>query len=340
MDESMNLYSHPNWKALSTVTFRPKIFKKASETESQIDKNEIHHKIQLKNGLEAANVYKEILEMPSTSSSSKQIKQRIEKVPRKSKTPKVKFDKNLLFLSATRNDYQKIQEIYESNPDFPINCVDAFGWTPLMMSACEGALNSFSKLLEFGADLFIADKQGRTAKKLAQQKNHQHILEVIQNYEAANEESSEESDDEDVPIVPYFCKLCKLQFTETSIKEHENSTLHLYNYKSKINSSIKSFGIPRTNKGYKMMMRLGWDTQSGLGQEGRQGKLYPVKTTLRTGRSGLGIEQSAARVSHFGPHDLDAIKYRAPERAPTRKQIVKNYMNDRKLTRKLRDELS
>lgn len=332
---------HPNWRALSTVPFKFKIFKKATESDEiqeTIDKNK-SQEIQWKDGQEAVNVYKEVLEMPSTSRSSSKVQVK-EKKPKKSARQHVKFDQNLLFRAAQNNQQEVIQNMFDSNQNFPINCVDCYGWTPLMVAACEGALDSFIKLLELGADLFIGDKQGKTAKKLAQQKNHQLILEAIQRYETLNEDSDEISDEEDASVTPYYCKLCKVEFNETSVKDHENSTLHLYNYKSKVSSNIKAFGIPRSNMGYKMMKRLGWDAQSGLGKSGRKGQLYPVKTTLRKGRTGLGIEQSAAKISHFGPNDPRSIKYREQERAPSRKQILKNYMDDRKLTRKLRDELS
>lgn len=331
---------HPNWRALSTVPFKFKIFKKATESDEIQEKIEKckSQEIQWKDGQEVVNVYKEILEMPSTSREKKaQIK---EKKPKKSTRQNVKFDQNLLFKAAQKNNIEVIQSMFDSNQNFPINCVDYYGWTPLMVAACEGSLDSFIKLLELGADLFIGDKQGKTAKKLAQQKNHQHILEAIQRYETLNEDCEEVSDEEDASVTPHYCKLCKVEFIETSTKDHENSTLHLYNYKSQVSTNIKAFGIPRSNKGYKMMKRLGWDAQSGLGQEGRKGQLYPVKTTLRKGRSGLGIEQSAPKISHFGPNDPSAIKYREQERAPSRKQILKSYMDDKKLTRKLRDELS
>jgi hypothetical protein len=334
-EEGSNL--HPNWKALATVSFKYKIFKKASETETGSEKLEEQHEIKLKDGLEAVNVYKEILEMPSTSSGSKKETSKKTKVKRKP-VKKLPFDQNLLFRSATTNDPQKIQEMFNSDPsNFPINTTDQYGWTALMMAACEGAINAFVKLLELGADLNIADKQGRTARKLAEQKNHAVILEAIKDYET--EDYLEISDDEDEKVVPYFCKTCQLQFNESTIKSHEASTLHLFNYKSKVKSDIKSFGISRSNRGYKMMMKWGWDQQSGLGHKSR-GHLYPIKTTLRKGREGLGIQQGAAKISHFGPHDLNAVKYQTQPKVPSKKQILENYLTDKKLDRKLRQELS
>lgn len=89
-----------------------------------------------------------------------------------------------------------------------------------------------------------------------------------------------------------------------------------------------------------MMKTLGWDGNSALGSK-KDGKLYPIKTVLRKGRSGLGIAQDSARVTHFKPYDVQSIKFKSgPPRALTRKEIERNAAKDKKREQLLRRELS
>mmetsp|Transcript_21730 Transcript_21730/g.30449 ORF Transcript_21730/g.30449 Transcript_21730/m.30449 type:complete len:103 (+) Transcript_21730:234-542(+) len=52
--------------------------------------------------------------------------------------------------------------------------------------------------------------------------------------------------------------------------------------KNKINGPGKlNTGVGLGNRGYQMLVRLGWDERSGLGAEGRTGIIRPIATQLR-----------------------------------------------------------
>lgn len=57
-----------------------------------------------------------------------------------------------------------------------------------------------------------------------------------------------------------------------------------------------SLGIPMTNRGYQMLVQLGWDEASGLGAN-QDGTLQPVATERRD-RSGLGARRFPRRITH------------------------------------------
>ena len=136
-----------------------------------------------------------------------------------------------------------------------------------------------------------------------------------------------------------YCALCEINFKETTLKEHTSSTLHLFNSRSSINSNKKSFGILSSNRGYQMMIKNGWDQQSGLGSSS-QGQLYPIKTVLRKRKSGLGVKQTPAKVTHFKPYDVQSINYISPTHNPKKKEINEDFNKDKRLERYIRRELS
>lgn len=327
---------HPNWRALASVNFKRKIFVKSSETitTTEIQKNET---IEINES--ASEFYQEVIQMPSLSSSSEKTKsESIKKIPkrRKIEKEKIEFNKEILFRFATNDDSDGIKKHFSESKNPDINATDNFGWTALMMAACEGATNSFTSLLDLGADLNVSDRNGNNATSLAEKNKRQEILDIIESLNNAEEliEISDE-EEEDSESLTFFCPDCKIQ---VSSKSHQTSTVHLINCKFMGNTDIKSFGISRTNRGYELMKTLGWDGNSALGSK-KNGKLYPIKTVLRKGRSGLGIKQDQARITHFKAHDVRAIKFKPPPRAPTRKEIERNSLNEKRREQILRHEL-
>lgn len=322
---------HSNWMALASINFKRKIFIKSTETEvTETNKN--REIIEISDS--ASEFYQEVIQMPSTVED---VKPNVPaRVPKKRKVEKIEFSKEVLFRLAMNDDSEGIKSHLENSIQPDINAVDAFGWTSLMMAACEGSCNSFQILLELGADPNISDRYGNSAFSLATKNNRQDILEILDSLN--NQEIIEISDDEE-EAEPIFCPDCKIQISSASSKSHQTSTVHLINCKFKGNTDIKSFGIARSNKGYKLMKTLGWDGKSALGSR-NNGKLYPIKTVLRKGRSGLGIKQDSARITHFKAHDVRAIKFQSLPRAPTRKEIERNSLNDKQREKMLRRELS
>merc|ERR1719383_299855 len=70
------------------------------------------------------------------------------------------------------------------------------------------------------------------------------------------------------------------------------------------------FGISQTNKGYQMLRKGGWDGMTGLGERGK-GRLFPVKSVLKTDRSGVqeGANKSA-KITHFAANDKESVSNR------------------------------
>lgn len=329
---------HPNWVALATVKFKPKIFVRSSGTEDTETTKTKEGTSRIDIDESAKEVYEEILNMPSTVKKPKpQLKQSHTRKKRR-KIEKVQFDKQKLFKLALTDDAEGIHELFltSSNPD--VNAIDAFGWTALMMSACEGSLNAFQKLLTLGADLSIADKKGDTAASLAHKKGFREIQQVITEF---NRHCIEISDDEDNQHDEgaQFCSDCGIDISRSSSKAHQTSTVHLFSCKFKGNMNYKTFGITRSNRGFQIMRRTGWDGESALGAR-QTGKLYPIKTVIRKTRSGLGVEQESAKITHFKANDPSAVHFRPVPRAPSRKEIQENDFKDKRREQRLRRDLS
>lgn len=329
----LTAHLHPNWRALATVKFRRKIFIKSTETEVQ-ENQETKNLVEIQES--ASEFYQEVIQMPSTTTETP-VKSSV-KLPKKKKVEKekVSFSKEIYFRLALNDDGDELKKYLNDSIEIDIDATDNFGWTAIMMAACEGSCESFQTLLDLGADLSISDRAGNTARTLACINKRDDILNLIDAHNS-NQFTIEISDsEEDTQDYPTFCPDCKINISSAS---HHTSTVHLINCKFKGDTDTKTFGIAKTNKGFKMMKTLGWDGNSALGSK-KDGKLYPIKTVLRKGRSGLGIAQGSARVTHFKPYDVDAIKYKSGPRALTRKEIEKNAAKDKRREQILRRELS
>ncbi|XP_059613863.1 G patch domain and ankyrin repeat-containing protein 1 homolog [Phlebotomus argentipes] len=323
---------HPNWKALATVDFKRKIFVRESEpsTSKHEEKTEKTREINCEyTGSEVKEFYEAV-----TQEVEKKDKE-IEKLPKRKKVRQLvqkPFNRNVFFRAAVNNDTKILREM-----DFHkyVETVDDFGWTALMMAACEGAEDSFALLLEAGASVNACDGHGNSVESLARKKGHNSILQIVQ--EISNPQAVQE--DTALEISPHFCEICRLEFKETSREEHETSTLHQFNRKSSI-SYQQRFPVSDSNRGCRIMLKQGWNKKDGLGPTG-SGRLFPVKTVLRRGRTGFGIEQSPARVTHFGARDPDAVARRhRPVRERSRKDIQREFTNEKARERRFRQQLS
>lgn len=327
---------HPNWKALASIHLRYKIFKKASETIESGFKPDQQNNKHLQFAEETSKVYQDIIEIPSVISTKKPRRKKLYSV----KSQRICVDKQLFFRAAANNDADTIEKIFRADRAC-IHWCDSFHWTALMMAAAEGANLSFRKLLDRGANILARDKTGLTSECIAKSKNKHHILEEIKTFTQSQKDvielSDEESFVEDRCLI--YCGVCKMKFQEATLKEHTASTLHLFNSRSSINTKRKSFGISCKNRGYKMMVKNGWDQQSGLGSS-KQGQLFPIKTVLRRKKTGLGVKQTPAKVTHFKPHDVQSINHIPPTHFPNKKEINEDFTNDKRLEIFLRQELS
>lgn len=326
----------PNYIPQAGQYIRLKRFIRAKEatTEDEAEKPEFPNKLDVKESGEEIKTFYENL----TSTTDETLQTLHPSISKPGPAPKTKvklpFDKARFFRLATEDNVSALRELHLNEED--INSTDDYGWSALMMAVCENAENSVKFLLGKGARTDISDKKGRTALSLAQQKGFRNIIDLLVN------DSSEEDEKVFVKSMKrpksekFYCEECKKQITDSK-RRHYTSIVHQFNHKGE--ERPFRFQIPAENRGLKLMVKQGWDKQSGLGPT-NSGHLFPIKTTIRKPRSGVGIKQSPARVTHFKPFDLNAVKHRELPRGKNRNEIARERRRDRRLDRKLREELS
>lgn len=254
----------------------------------------------------------------------------------------IPFNKLQYFRIALNDDISLLKTVNFTGND--INTTDQYGWSALMMAACEGSRNVVQFLLCEQVDMTIHDASGNTALSLAIAKNHTEIVALLN--AKLSHTIQPTVDDKSATIAsativePFYCAQCKQSFSSTSTKEHRSSTVHLFCEQNRYKHAQR-YGIPDSNVGFQMMLSQGWNRDDGLGPRG-DGKLLPVKTTIRKGRTGLGTKQDAGRVTHFSPFDRRAVKWRRPDvrRPKTRRDFERDAQRNRQLERSLRNALS
>lgn len=305
---------------------------------NDVIENRPNHNISIENGFVAREIYENVLEMPSTSTS--RMKSETRRTRRRFPLP---FDKNTLFKAASCNDLETVERMNMNNRN--INVIDQYGWSALMMAACDGHLDMVKFLIRRGAKLSITGKQNETAWTLAEQRKHDAIIEFLEQIQSQSnticlDSDSDDDDSSNKSHGTFFCDICELEFSRTDKKSHEASTLHRFN-RTDTQKPIRNFGLPESNVGFRMMLQQGWDRESGLGPD-RDGIKYPIKTTMRKPRSGFGTRQSnTAKVTHFQPFDRDAVKYiKPPSIVKTKKRIRAEKRRNERKDRHLRKLLS
>ncbi|XP_016972378.1 G patch domain and ankyrin repeat-containing protein 1 homolog [Drosophila rhopaloa] len=329
---------HPNWLALTTLPLQLKRFVRAGDPDSVPESpSPIKHKIDGLNGLEAQEFYKEVLDVPTTRQVSVPSPSKRKETRKVQQKPQQPFDRSKFFRLATSNKVEELSEMKISEEE--LNSRDSFGWTALMMAACEGATEAVAWLLQKDVLVEIADKSGNTALKLAQRKGHSEIVQLLETL-PISEETSDEEEAIDINS-PFYCEICKRDYKETPWPVHQTSTVHQFNLEHLPAHKLHKFNISAKNRGLRLMVKQGWDQEHGLGPS-QSGRLYPVKTVLRKQRTGLGIEQQPAKVTHFGAFDLNAVRRRDPIYQPrrTRSDMQREKVREWKRERHLRRELS
>ena len=209
-----------------------------------------------------------------------------------------KEDSNLLFYSQT-GDIEMIKKLLKACPSINIDVQDRFGWTPLMCATVSGQLDVVNYLLGKGAGRYLCNFQNQNACDLAKACGFRSIKETIEQFQIRSLSTKEQD-----KCTPFFCDKCNATFKETSLKDHQSSTLHLFNMNLK--PKIDTFMIPKSNIGYKLMQKSGWDCEKGLGPEGK-GQRLPIKTVLKRDRHCLGSKVvNKKKITHFGPYDSKA----------------------------------
>jgi hypothetical protein len=201
---------------------------------------------------------------------------------------------------------------------------DAYGWTPLMAAAASGAGRAVALLLRHPAVtpalVALADDSGRDASAVARRCGHATIAAALE--AAASPDppplpppasSSPAATAAPEPDATFVCPACQQLQSERQRAAHETSIPHLHACQYRV--AGRPFHLTEVHRGFQLLTRLGWG-ETGLGPR-EDGRLAPVKTTLRPARAGLGAAGvPPARVTHFAAHDAAAVKQRAPPPPP------------------------
>ncbi|KAI9665528.1 MAG: hypothetical protein M1831_001670 [Alyxoria varia] len=84
-----------------------------------------------------------------------------------------------------------------------------------------------------------------------------------------------------------ICTICHTSMNDTSCP-HESTFPHQFS----LPHSTPPSALDRRNRGFLYLAAYGWDpdARKGLGAQGREGRLDPVKTRLKEGRQGVGVD--------------------------------------------------
>lgn len=295
-------------------------------------------------GSRAKEEYEKILSLPATRQSTRLQSQRQSRIHGPPK--QIPFDQKKLFAAAVNNDMDTLTAMEFTGGT--INQTDEFGWTALMMAACDNNLSAVRFLCENGANVAMKTRKEFSAHDLAESKGHARIVAFLEEHasksaeiliSSSSDEESAEANDERVRTSG--CDVCGCAVLEKDKKRHMVSTVHRFN-ETNSHKFTKHFGIPDSNVGFQMMLRQGWNRENGLGPQ-HDGALHPVKTVMRKFRSGLGTRQEAKpRVTHFRPFDSEAVRDRRqqPKPANVGQQMRRQKARDRRKEIQLRKLLS
>ena len=106
------------------------------------------------------------------------------------------------------------------------------------------------------------------------------LKEMRKKYGIRNDGLLEEGGRSDARAKSYKDRAVQRRVQKGSDNPHEKTEV------SDVDSSIRS-----SNKGFKMLSRMGWSEGGGLGKD-QQGRVEPVRAEVRTERAGLGSDAS------------------------------------------------
>lgn len=216
---------------------------------------------------------------------------------------------------AQDGDLKALQELVEKGK-CDVNFRDGYYWTATMCAAYAGRTEIVRYLLKCGAAwVGVCETRGRDAMALAQEAGHNEVVHLLQECQSS---FKQERESREKIMKKKYCEVCKTHYQEDSVEQHNRSTIHLFNEKK--NPVPTYYCIPEHNVGYKLMVKEGWDRETGLGPDGK-GRKFPVQTVLKRDQKGLGFQtDQKPKVTHFGAHDVQAVERQKAR--PTRTQRV------------------
>ncbi|CAG9564494.1 unnamed protein product [Danaus chrysippus] len=254
---------------------------------------EIKHRRSLIDGETARKLYLE--EVSRISTPQIHIEHTTETQPsckRKRKLDDEEVSNQKLFACAENNDVNTIRHILEICPD-KINTIDSYGWSLLMIACQANSIDVVKELLKHGVDCSIRDKAGNSAQSLVIKNKNVYLADILLNHRKDINESInvniKSNENYHKPKSKYTCTICDNK-TFDSKDEHLSSTIHNINASKGIKVPTK-YAIPETNKGFQLMLKGGWDKESGLGRDG-SGTKYPIRSVLKNDKIGLGHKKN------------------------------------------------
>nr|XP_003218072.3 PREDICTED: G patch domain and ankyrin repeat-containing protein 1 [Anolis carolinensis] len=188
-----------------------------------------------------------------------------------------------------------------------VNYRDSYYWTAIMCAAYAGHDEAVKYLLSCGAAwVGVCERQGRDAMDLAEEAGHENVVDVLQN--SGRPQVKEEPTSPQTPPEKKYCAVCQAHYSEDTVALHERSTAHLFNRHDPLPPT--RYHIPENNVGYQLMVKGGWDRETGLGPEGA-GRRFPIQTVLKRDQRGLGFGSDLKpKVTHFDANDPSAVETR------------------------------
>ncbi|XP_041982270.1 G patch domain and ankyrin repeat-containing protein 1 homolog [Aricia agestis] len=260
------------------------------QPQSQIQQIQIAEQQRI-NGDEARRLYLEEINTVSERNTVKNSihKTRISPTKTKRRLSEEEITNHKLFSFAQNNDIESLREVLNYNPD-KINILDDYGWSLLMIACQAGSRDCVKELLSRGIDTDIRDKAGDSARSLVIKNNNVTLATLLLEYTNIKKNKEKTNTQECRPKVKckeqYECSVCKETFPDR--REHLSSTVHNINA-SKGKKIPANYVIPSSNKGYQILLKGGWDRDTGLGPHGT-GRKCPIKAIQKYDRRGLGHE--------------------------------------------------
>ncbi|KAJ8715245.1 hypothetical protein PYW08_005226 [Mythimna loreyi] len=235
-------------------------------------------------GVEARRIYLEELKNTRTSSAKTPSVLENKKKVVKHQEQELPLTNKDLFITVQNNDVDTLKCVLDRYPD-KINIVDDYGWSLLMIACQADSVDAVKLLLKRGIDMSVRDKGGNSARSLVIKNKNYILADILLRY--SQKETPKVQKQSNVKVKPkeeYACEICNKTFPDKD--EHLASTIH--NISASRGKKIPAkYVLPSSNRGYQLMLKGGWDRQSGLGRDG-SGKLYPIKTVQKKDRKGLG----------------------------------------------------
>ncbi|CAF4878693.1 unnamed protein product [Pieris macdunnoughi] len=202
---------------------------------------------------------------------------------------KRKIDPNLtdqeLFQSVQNNCINVVKSTLDTFPD-KIYLKDEFGWSLLMIACQANSVDIVKELIKRGIDTTVRDKAGNSAQSLVIQNKNIVLANIL--LMQATEDIKPIKTQVKLKKQDYQCPICSNLFFSDR-EQHLSSTLHNINV-SKGKKIPTNYVIPESNKGFQIMLKEGWDKETGLGPDGAGAK-YPIKATMKKDRTGLGLKK-------------------------------------------------